>query len=277
VGWLAEASIWLYRRVLRLYPSRFRAEFAWEMGEVFASALHEAAGRGGGPLLRVVFRELLDLPLALLLEHLRERKGKEMQLLDFDTQGDLRLVRWMARGLALLFACFVASLFLFNEDVRGDLTPPTLVLALVAVALLLSWRWERLGGSLTLVGSVGLLLAVLSMALWPNLFGLDRAGLDPLGALLAGLALAFSPAILGWLFLSLAQHTEVTAGERREFHRPAWRRILIYVFIAFVAFLLLGLSLVIAPFSRTESSEGLSRQRAPIEEVLETPGAFDTD
>jgi uncharacterized membrane protein YhhN len=49
-----------------------------------------------------------------------------------------------ARGLALLFAAFVASLSVFNQDVRGDPTPPILVLATVAVATLLCWRWERL-------------------------------------------------------------------------------------------------------------------------------------
>jgi hypothetical protein len=249
VGWLASAGIWSYRRALRLYPAAFRAAFAEEMGEVFAAALQEAAGEGGRRFLWVLGRELVDLPVALLLAHVRERRGKKMPVLGFDSQGDVRRVRWMARWMAFLFAAFVASLFAFNEDVRGDPTPPILVLAAVAVALLSCWRWERLGGLLTLAGSAALFVAVVVMVVWPGLYGLERAGGAPPGVLLAGLALALSPAGLGWLFLSLAGQPGVAAGERRERPRPSGRGMLIYVLIAFVVFFLLGLSAVVVPFS----------------------------
>lgn len=187
----------IYALVLRAYPRGFYAAFGPEMVGVFAETLQDAARQGSGAVLRVLLREGLDLPLVLALAHIRERR-KRMLTLQFETERDVRMVRWMARGLALLFAAFILSIFLFNEDVRQDLNPPTLVLGLLALSMLLAWRWERWGGLLTLAGVPLFIISVL--VTWLG------AGAGWLLAM-AGVAAVTSlpPLIVGWMFLSLAR------------------------------------------------------------------------
>lgn len=66
--------MWLYIQLLRLYPPRFRQEFAAEMQDVFALALYEAEQQGSFAIIRLYLSELSDLPLSLVREHLRERR-----------------------------------------------------------------------------------------------------------------------------------------------------------------------------------------------------------
>jgi hypothetical protein len=68
----------LYALLLRLYPRRFRAEFEDEMQAVFADAVVEASQRGGASLAVVLLRELRDWPAALMREHQRERRKREV-------------------------------------------------------------------------------------------------------------------------------------------------------------------------------------------------------
>jgi hypothetical protein len=67
--WLPAA----YRALLRLYPKAFREVYAAEMQSVFTHALSDARQRGALPVLRLCSRELLELPLAALVEHQHER------------------------------------------------------------------------------------------------------------------------------------------------------------------------------------------------------------
>lgn len=62
-------AVWLYARLLRLYPRRFREEFADEMQCVFVEAMMEAAVHGRPAVFAVCLRELQDLPGSLLREH----------------------------------------------------------------------------------------------------------------------------------------------------------------------------------------------------------------
>jgi hypothetical protein len=200
---------------MRSLPRAFYAAFGPEMVDVFAETLQDAARQGAGAVLRVLLREGLDLPLVLALAHVRERR-KPMLHWEFETERDVRMVRWMARGLALLFAAFILSIFLFNEDVRQDLNPPTLILGLLALSLLLSWRWERWGGLLTLAGVPLFVASVL--VTWLG------AGAGWLLAM-AGIAALTSlpPLIVGWMFLSLAQVQDYTRDVGARLPRPYWR------------------------------------------------------
>jgi hypothetical protein len=59
----------LYGLLMRLYPRRFRVEFAEEMHSVFVEALTEAAASGPQTLLMVYVRELLGLLTGSFREH----------------------------------------------------------------------------------------------------------------------------------------------------------------------------------------------------------------
>jgi hypothetical protein len=64
----------LYALLLHLYPSRFRAEFAEEMGSVFAATAAEAAEYGAAAVGLACWRELRDAPGAIIHACWRERR-----------------------------------------------------------------------------------------------------------------------------------------------------------------------------------------------------------
>ncbi len=64
---LAQILGWFYTHSLKLYPSEFREEFKAEMVTVFAQAIVD--NQKSSSLLRLLWRELRDLPLSLAREH----------------------------------------------------------------------------------------------------------------------------------------------------------------------------------------------------------------
>lgn len=68
--WIVQSYGWL----LRLYPQGFRAEYADEMREVFASAVAEADDNLA--LAGLCASEIRDLPLRVLQEHLQARRRR---------------------------------------------------------------------------------------------------------------------------------------------------------------------------------------------------------
>jgi hypothetical protein len=68
----------LYSLLLRLYPRRYREEYAEELQAVFRLSLRDALRSGKMEVLRAAFLELISLPRAILTEHLRERRRSKM-------------------------------------------------------------------------------------------------------------------------------------------------------------------------------------------------------
>ena len=235
-----DVAIWVYSQWLRLYPRHFRTTFAVEMQDVFTMSMADAAQQGITPTIRILMRELGDLPVNLILEHVYERRKGAMALLSSGTKRDLHRIRWMARGFSLLFAVLSFSSLLFTEQI----TLPTIVLAILSVFMLIAWHWEKLGGRLTLIGSPFCLISVMYMtnkaetvALWL--------------AILVGVALTLATLIVGWLFVSVSQHTAMTAEPAGQRTAQRIKRILVYMVIALVMVLLLAISIFSAPFSET--------------------------
>ena len=69
-------AVRLYRLLVRLYPRRFRKEFADEMTGVFQQAMQEAHTSGWYCELAVLGRELRDWPISCLREHVWERNRR---------------------------------------------------------------------------------------------------------------------------------------------------------------------------------------------------------
>jgi hypothetical protein len=68
----------LYSLLLRLFPRAYRAEYGDELQTVFDSSLDDAMRSGKLETVRVTLRELVNLPQAILYEHLRERRKRKM-------------------------------------------------------------------------------------------------------------------------------------------------------------------------------------------------------
>jgi hypothetical protein len=109
-----------YRSLLRLYPGTLREEFAEEMAWVFTLSLEGSAREGITPVMRMLAREIGELPVSILSEHLHERRKQVMGLLNFNPKGEIQLLRWGTRLLSLLPMAFYALLIVFNEDVRAE-------------------------------------------------------------------------------------------------------------------------------------------------------------
>lgn len=69
---LVSVSIWLYHRILKLYPASFRELYADEMEEIFRHALAESDPRYAHHLMLLLLREVRDLPVGLLIAYRRQ-------------------------------------------------------------------------------------------------------------------------------------------------------------------------------------------------------------
>jgi hypothetical protein len=68
----------LYTLLLHLFPSSYRQEYSDELQAVFDLSFDEALKNGRWAVLRLIFRELIGLPGALIYEHLRQRRKSRM-------------------------------------------------------------------------------------------------------------------------------------------------------------------------------------------------------
>ena len=67
-----------YRRLIRLYPPSFQADFGDELAWVFDQATEEAAHQGNSGVLRLCLHELSDLPWNILNQLWHNREGNAM-------------------------------------------------------------------------------------------------------------------------------------------------------------------------------------------------------
>jgi hypothetical protein len=96
----------MYGAALRLYPSRFQAEFGAEIRDVFSENLRQAERRGILPALAVSLREAADLPINLISEYWEDLQMRNPQL----SQPVIRPVLWGAVG----FGCSAVLVNLFT-------------------------------------------------------------------------------------------------------------------------------------------------------------------
>ena len=136
-----------------------------------------------------------------------------MSLLRYDSPEEIQLARRVARGLSLLFIGFILLLLILNEDFRESPTLPTIVLWILALCTLIAWRWERVGGLLTLFLSPVFLLSLFIQ--WSGTAGL----VTPIWQLaLIGFGMVFPFLIIGWLFVYVGRQSQVArepVGKRK--------------------------------------------------------------
>lgn len=68
-----------YLRLLRLFPRSYHAEYREELEFVIRQTVEEAAQQGRLTLVQLAWRELRDLPLAVLRAHLKERRQRILE------------------------------------------------------------------------------------------------------------------------------------------------------------------------------------------------------
>jgi hypothetical protein len=127
-----------YLRLLRIFPARYRAEYGPELEFVIRQLVEESARKGSLPLVGLAWRELRDLPVAILREHVKERRRHKMKA---DTYGNS--LKEPVSGWKTLAA----------------FTPFLIVLLYQLMDLLQIWRWiHESGVAILLIGLVSILL-----------------------------------------------------------------------------------------------------------------------
>lgn len=135
----------LYARLLGLYPPGFRAEFGDEMRAVFASALADAVASGLWAALCFSLREVAALPRNIIQAARREGQHRTHAYRVYRA-------RWIARYNAVWFGGLILLIALQRMLRSGEIDALRAVQMLIAVSLVLAWRWERLGGLLAALG-----------------------------------------------------------------------------------------------------------------------------
>ncbi len=256
----AGVIVWTYAKVLKLYPREFSGIFAAEMLEVFTLALLDALETGFGSFLSLLYRELVDLPVTLVLEHFHQRRKSKMLLIRYETSKDVQSVRLLARGLSLVFVALSLATFVNYGIGNAELTPAALVLGGLTIVMMLAWRWEKVGGSLTMIGSpLGVISAIYMLR--------GTSGSDIFGAFLVGVAMSAAALIVGWLFVSVAQHSMLTTTPGVKSGVSRRRRILTYLGITLVVIVLLAITLFAGPYREVSGVENGVIPGVPVEVV----------
>lgn len=122
-----------YELALRLYPDGFRCEYGEEMQGVFRLKVSDAARQGTFGLLRFAWREVCDLPGAIVRTHLRERSAKMKQI-------PLEGIPARPLNLWKMAAVFLPFVFAMVLSLRNINSIPFIVLG-IALAVLLVATW----------------------------------------------------------------------------------------------------------------------------------------
>lgn len=133
----------VYTYSLKLYPRAFQDEYAEELCAVFSLVMESAAGDGILGLVKVGWRELRDLPVAVVAAYVRERRRIQMQK---------RLDRWFTHEPGSWQEILLAALpYLLLMGFPGVVAVPALDEAIPAVV------------GLGLLGLIFLILAILGI------------------------------------------------------------------------------------------------------------------
>lgn len=176
-----DPAVGLYRRLLTLYPRRFRAEYGPHMLQVFGDCLRDARTQGQAGVAQLWLATLLDLIKSALEE--RTRRGITMTRDSFvRLSGPL----WMLAGAMIAVGVFVSSFETRFSDplggpdlwfeLAGFLWPAALLALLVGGVGFWLQHGERIGplGRFALVGAG---LGAIVSASGAMLMGLDLARL----------------------------------------------------------------------------------------------------
>ena len=177
--WVEAFILRVYAHLLKLYPAAFRAIFADEMTDVFAMTLREAMGIFG--LLTIVWREVRDLPINII----RVRQQAVLLTSSKSVWRARQVTRWSSMIVSLVILQSLFKPLVDQHTFAADslrLSVFFVLLFVTSVSMLLAWRWERLGGLLTIAIGIGVgsFLAFYILYFHPvqiSLFGIALIGI----------------------------------------------------------------------------------------------------
>jgi len=165
----------VYAGLLMFYPKAFREEYGKELQSVFNLSVDEAATKGGFELEGLILRELVNLPKAVFLEHLRERRNEKM-IRNFGSYFNFASGSWKEYLTALLPFFLAGGLmpvlnYLGRAGVTTNAIRTVIMLALFGLFLILLVVGVKVGMPRWSLPYLGFLMAILSLYLFTIVFG----------------------------------------------------------------------------------------------------------
>lgn len=166
----------VYGFLLRLYPKSYRDEYGEELQIIFQLSLEEAATKSGFEVAGVVLREWVNLPMAIVHEHIRERRKARM-IRDFSSRFDFapgsrkEILAAVAPFLLCGMVPILISLFLTGPDILEQVLGVCMFISMISILLVVffkqtpRWFMPYLGLPLPILG---VLISIVWLDTWNN-------------------------------------------------------------------------------------------------------------
>ncbi len=146
----------IYGELLRCYPVRFYRQYGDEMLDVFRLRLKDARREGCLSYGAACAHELVDVSLLVIRERIRDNFSHKLSLMEaimsVSSLQTVRTARKVARGFGLVIALFV--FYVLSRQGTDSMALLVLTFVGTTAAMFAAWRWERMGGLLTIAGAV---------------------------------------------------------------------------------------------------------------------------
>lgn len=165
----------IYGLLLLLFPKEYRVEYGEELQAVFNLSLEDAIRGERFQVIRVILRELIGLPKAVVLEHLRERRQGKMNK-GFDPYLDFANGSWK-EFLTALLPFFLAGgvmpllSYLGRARIVSGMFGAVIVLPVLGLFIILLMVGAKKGMPRWSLPYLGFLLSILSLYLFSIVFG----------------------------------------------------------------------------------------------------------
>jgi hypothetical protein len=165
----------LYGLLLNLFPRNYRHEYGEEVQAVFNLSLEEASRNGRLEVANILMRELVSLPKAIVLEHIRERRNAKMDK-GFYSYLDFANGSWKEFLTALLPFFLTGGImpllsYLGRERVVSGMFGAVIVLPMLGLFIVLLMVGAKKGMPRWSLPYLGFLLSILSVYLLSAVFG----------------------------------------------------------------------------------------------------------
>jgi len=165
----------IYGLLLLLFPIEYRAEYGEELQSVFDLSVEEAARKSRFEVGRLVVRELVSLPKAVFLEHLREWRSATMNR-KVDSFFDFASGSWKEFLTALLPFLLTGGImpllnYLGRARIVSGMFGAVIVLPMLGLFIILLMIGAKKGMPRWSLPYLGFLLSILSLYLFSAVFG----------------------------------------------------------------------------------------------------------
>ena len=190
-----------YGWLLWLYPAEFREDYGDEMRYVFLRVLDDARQQGRFLLYQTLLKEYFSMVTTALNQRMQAAADPKLRRARFVTRGASLLLNLFFGWVLIRILSDSETLYPGSGGVWVQAFPFLFALPLANLMMLVAWRWERLGGWLTIAGGIAIMVtSAYSLLITGRLMNMDTQLMIP--ALIANALWLVPHLLFGLVFLS---------------------------------------------------------------------------